>query len=126
MTIIDCYCGSLDRYSQCCEEYIKGVIKAPTAEKLMRSRYAAYARQEAGYLVATTHPSERKYHSKEDILEWARSNDWQKLEVIKSTDNTVEFKAYFTDSFGKNQIHHELSTFKFENGSWFYVDGTFY
>jgi hypothetical protein len=51
-------------------------------------------------LVATTHPYEREYHSKEDILAWARSNDWQKLEVLKSTD-TVEFKAYFLDAFGK-------------------------
>jgi SEC-C motif-containing protein len=49
-----------------------------------------------------------------------------KLEVLNSIDNTVEFKAYFLDSFGKHQIHHELSTFKFENESWFYVDGTFY
>jgi SEC-C motif-containing protein len=126
MTIIKCYCGSLSNYSQCCEGYIKGVKKAPTAEKLMRSRYSAYARQESDYLVATTHPYEREYHSKEDILTWARSNDWQKLEVLKSTDNTVEFKAYFLDAFGTNQIHHELSTFKFENGIWFYVDGTFY
>jgi SEC-C motif-containing protein len=85
----------------------------------MRSRYSAYVRQEASYLVATTHSSEREYHSKEDILAWARSNDWQKLEVLNSIDNTVEFKVYL-DSFGKHQIHHELSTFKFENESWFY------
>jgi SEC-C motif-containing protein len=126
MITVKCYCGSLMNYIQCCEGYIKGVKKAATAELLMRSRYSAYVKQEAEYLVATTHPSEREYHSKEDVLEWARSNDWQKLEVIKSTDNTVEFKAYFLNAFGKNQIHHELSTFKFENGSWFYVDGTFY
>jgi SEC-C motif-containing protein len=54
--------------------YIKGVKKAPTAEKLMRSRYSAYARQESDYLVATTHLM-KEYHSKEDILAWARSND---------------------------------------------------
>ena len=126
MITIKCYCGSLMNYSQCCEGYIKGVKKAVTAELLMRSRYSAYATQEVDYLIATTNPSEREYYSTEDILDWARSNDWQKLEVIKSTDKTVEFKAYFLDAFGKNQIHHELSTFKFENGSWFYVDGTFY
>jgi hypothetical protein len=32
------------------------------------------------------------------------------LEVLNSIDDTVEFKAYFLDSFGKHQIHHELST----------------
>ncbi|WP_343022423.1 YchJ family metal-binding protein [Flavobacterium sp. PL12] len=25
-----------------------------------------------------------------------------------------------------NHIHHELSTFIFENGNWFYVDGEFF
>jgi hypothetical protein len=28
------------------------------------------------------------------------NSDWQKLEVLNSIDNTVEFKAYFLDSFG--------------------------
>jgi uncharacterized protein YchJ len=39
---------------------LRGLLKeskAPT-EKLMRSRYSAYARQESDYLVATTHPYE--------------------------------------------------------------------
>jgi SEC-C motif-containing protein len=70
----------------------------------MRSRYSAYVRQEASYLVAT-HSSERGIHSKEDIPAWARSNDWQKLEVLNSIDNT---ERAFLDSFGKHQIHHEL------------------
>jgi SEC-C motif-containing protein len=39
-----------------------------------------------------------------------------KVEVIKSTDNTVEFKAYFLNAFGKNQIHHELSTLSLRTG----------
>jgi SEC-C motif-containing protein len=47
-----------------------------------------------GLFGPTTHLM-KGIHSKEDILAWARSNDWQKLEVLKSTDNTVEFKAYF-------------------------------
>jgi SEC-C motif-containing protein len=46
-------------------------------------------------LFGRNNTSYEEYHSKEDILAWARSNDWQKLEVLKSTDNTVEFKAYF-------------------------------
>jgi SEC-C motif-containing protein len=90
----------------------------------MRSRYSAYVRQEASYLVATTHSSEREFHSKEDILAWARSNDWQKLEVLNSIDNTVEFKVYL-DSFGKHQIHHELSTLSLKMRAGF-MDGTFY
>jgi SEC-C motif-containing protein len=35
-----------------------------------------------------------------------------------------QFKAYFLDDQNQEQIHHELSTFIFEeNGSWFYSDG---
>ena len=53
------------------------------------------------------------------------SKKWQKLEIISSTENTVEFKAYFIDENNVNQVHYEFSTFKQENGSWFYVDGKF-
>ena len=65
-------------------------------------------------------------HSKSEILLWATSNQWLQLEIVKVTENTVEFKAYFLDSQLQKQIHHELSTFKLENGSWFYVDGKFF
>ena len=126
MTTIECYCGSNIQFQDCCEPIIKGLQKAKTAEALMRSRYSAYATHQADYLVATTPVSARKNHAKEDILEWAVSNRWQKLEVLNATKNTVEFKAYYLDSEGKNQIHHELSTFIFENGNWFYVDGKFF
>ncbi|TDD74396.1 YchJ family protein [Flavobacterium caseinilyticum] len=121
-----CYCGSDKIFQDCCEPIIKGIQKAPTAESLMRSRYSAYATHQADYLLETTHISERKYYSKSDILNWATSNQWLQLEIINATENTVEFKAYFLDSKRQKQIHHELSTFKFENGSWFYVDGQFF
>ena len=126
MTQTNCHCGSPKSFQACCEPYIKGVQKAPTAEALMRSRYSAYATHSADYLVATTHISQRKYHSKKDILDWATTNQWLKLEIIEATENTVEFKAYFLDNTLQTIIHHEKSTFKFENGSWFYVDGKFY
>ena len=126
MTLTRCFCGSTKTFKECCEPYINGTHKAPTALALMQSRYSAYATLQADYLMATTHISERKYHSKSDILHWASSNKWKKLEIINSTENTVEFKAYFLDSNLQNQIHHEFSTFKLENGSWFYVDGKFF
>jgi SEC-C motif-containing protein len=126
MTRINCHCGSEKTFQECCEPYIKGIQKAPTAEALMRSRYSAYVTHAADYLVATTHISQRKYHSKKDILDWATNNKWLKLEIIQATENTVEFKAYFMDNSLQTQIHHEHSTFKLENASWFYVDGKFY
>jgi len=121
-----CYCNSERSFQECCEPYIKGFKNAPTAETLMRSRYSAYATHDADYLVETTHLSERKYYPKADILLWATSNQWQKLEVIKTTETTVEFKAFYTDKNSRPQIHHEYSTFTFEEGKWYYVDGEYY
>nr|WP_315177075.1 YchJ family metal-binding protein [uncultured Flavobacterium sp.] len=126
MTKIKCYCGSQKNFDECCEPFIDGTEKAPTALELMRSRYSAYVTHAADYLLATTHISERKLYSKTEILNWATSNQWLQLEIIEATENTVEFKAYFLDNKLQKQIHHEFSTFKLENGSWFYVDGKFF
>lgn len=122
-----CYCGSPKTFQDCCEPYIKGIQKAPSAEALMRSRYSAYVTHAADYLVATTQLSKRKFHSKKEILDWACCNTWLRLEIISTTGNVVEFKAYYFEiqreinSLPPVHIHHEKSTFRFENGSWFYM-----
>lgn len=121
----NCYCGNSISFQDCCEPYIKGITNAPTAEKLMRSRYSAFAIGAADYLVNTTHISKRKYHNKRDILAWSKANKWLKLEVLASTETTVTFKAYYLDENLKAQVHYEHSSFKFENGKWFYVDGEY-
>jgi SEC-C motif-containing protein len=125
MTSKNCHCGAAKPFESCCDVYIKGTQKAPTALALMKSRYSAYASHQVGYLLATTHSSQRKYYSKDEILHWATTNQWQKLEIISFTENTVEFKAYFLDENNVSQVHYEFSTFKKENEGWFYVDGTF-
>jgi SEC-C motif-containing protein len=126
MIKIKCHCGSQKNFDECCEPFINGTEKATTALELMCSRYSAYVTHAADYLLATTHISERKLYSKTEILNWATSNQWLQLEIIEATENTVEFKAYFLDNKLQKQIHHEFSTFKLENGSWFYVDGKFF
>lgn len=120
-----CYCGNSVSFQDCCEPYIKGIANAPTAEKLMRSRYSAFATSAADYLVNTTHISKRRLHNKKDILAWSKANKWLKLEVLVATETTVTFKAYYLDENLKAQVHYEHSTFKLENGIWFYVDGEY-
>jgi SEC-C motif-containing protein len=120
-----CYCGKSVSFQDCCEPYIKGIKNAPTAETLMRSRYSAFATGAADYLVNTTHISKRRLHNKKDILAWSQSNKWLKLEVLASTETTVTFKAYYLEGNLKAQVHYEHSTFKLENGKWFYVDGKY-
>lgn len=125
MNLEKCYCGSSESFESCCNLYISGTQQTLTALALMKSRYSAYASHQADYLLATTHISERKYYSREEILRWATANIWQKLEIISATENTVEFKAYYIDANNVSQVHHEFSTFKQENECWFYVDGKF-
>jgi SEC-C motif-containing protein len=121
-----CYCGSFNSYKECFEKFINSSQKAPTAEDLMRSRYSAYATQAVDYLIATSAFLQRQFLSKNEILDWSKSNQWVKLEILKATTNTVEFKAYYVDSNHESQIHHEVSTFIFKNDKWYYVDGEFY
>lgn len=120
-----CICGNSKLFQNCCEPFINGTVKPATAEELMRSRYAAYTIADANYIFETTHVSTKKYNKKSEILAWAKSNKWQKLEILNSNKNTVTFKAHFIDEFGQEQTHFEKSNFVFENKSWFYVDGEF-
>ena len=121
-----CYCGTASSFENCCQPVIEGIRTAAAAEELMRSRYSAYCIQAADYLVATTHSSTRKFHKKSDILDWSKANTWLKLEIISSTENTVAFKAFYLDERLNAQMHQEKSTFVFENGYWYYVDGIFF
>jgi SEC-C motif-containing protein len=121
-----CPCGSLISLQECCLPYIQGDIIVPTAEKLMRARFTAFYLNDSEYLYKTTHVSQKKYTNKSDILAWAQINTWQKLEIINSTENTVEFKAYYLDQNNIPQIHHEKSTFILFQNNWYYVDGKFY
>jgi SEC-C motif-containing protein len=123
---VNCYCGSNITFQECCHKYINFIQNPPTAEALMRSRYSAYVTQGVDYLVATTAILQRQFLSKKDIFEWSQTNKWNKLEIIEATENSVEFKAYYTGSNNLSYVHHEKSTFIIEDGKWCYVDGEFY
>lgn len=126
-----CPCSSGKAFDACCEPIILNQ-SAPSALTLMRSRYTAYTLVNAEYLHQTTHLKTRSEHNLNDITSWAEENSWNKLEIISTEHGNVndhqgivEFKAYFTDTKGKAQVHHERSTFLKEEGQWFYLDGKF-
>jgi SEC-C motif-containing protein len=127
---MNCYCSSGRKFADCCAPFIDGTDRPATAERLMRSRYSAYALVNVDYILRTTHPSTRRFHERAAIEEWARSSRWQKLEIISTTlggakdkRGTVEFKAFYLDATSEPQIHHENSNFAKELGKWFFVDG---
>ena len=120
-----CPCCSGKLYEECCELFHSKKKFPKTAEELMRSRYAAFAIPNGDYLWETTLPNKRKFHHKTELENWGKENTWTKLEIIQSSEKEVEFKAYFTDKFGQENIHHERSTFKKVDKKWYYVSGKF-
>ncbi len=90
----------------------------------MRSRYTAFVRGDAAYLV-------RSWHSWTcpDPLELDESRVWRGLHVIDvvrgallDADGEVEFVARWQDADGSRSRHHERSRFIREDGRWVYLD----
>ncbi|MBU3995114.1 MAG: SEC-C domain-containing protein [Actinobacteria bacterium] len=73
-----CPCGRGEAYGACCGLLHSGAA-APTAERLMRSRYSAFALGKAQYLLDTWHSSTRP-----DDLELDPTWAWRRL-VIEAT-----------------------------------------
>lgn len=120
-----CPCGSEYTVEQCCMPLLKGKQQPATAEALMRSRYTAYVLADANYLLDTTHPRMRHLYSKKSILQWAKENQWLRLEIESATELEVVFRAYFKDSSGQEHQHYEHSTFAQLGEKLYYVSGTF-
>lgn len=125
----DCPCGSGLSYSDCCEPFITGKENAPTAEKLMRSRYTAYAMEQIEYLHDSLHPDHRADHDVNAARKWAADSDWLGLKILnieKGQENDeegiVEFQASYREKGQVRQLH-EISRFEKKDGRWFYVDG---
>jgi SEC-C motif-containing protein len=115
-----CPCGRILTYQECCglAHANPGFIK--TAEQLMRSRYAAFTMANGPYLIETHHPETRKNADEKEIVDWAKSVKWERLEISSKSkgleadeEGTVEFKAYFREK-GKLRFIHENSIFKKE------------
>jgi SEC-C motif-containing protein len=120
-----CLCGTGLNYSQCCAPYHRGDLPAPTAEALMRSRFSAYARQNAEYLLASWDATKRP--AKIDFSK--ESAEWQRLQIVSckkggksDTKGIVEFKAFYQQDAVACYLH-EISRFHKVAGRWLYVDG---
>ena len=120
-----CPCGSGLAYPACCGRWHAGAehLQAPSAEALMRSRYTAYVREDAAYLLATWHPSTRP---PAEALAFEPGLRWLGLEVrhhASSGDTaTVTFVAR-SKLGGRAHRLQETSRFAREGGRWTYVDG---
>ncbi|WP_030867213.1 YchJ family protein [Streptomyces sp. NRRL S-37] len=122
MTTRSCPCGLPEAYEDCCGRFHSGSAAAPTAERLMRSRYCAFVRRDGTYLLRTWHPRTRP-----ERIDFDPGMRWTGLEVLDTSDGsafhstgTVTFRASY-----RGGSLHERSRFERVDGAWVYVDGEF-
>lgn len=96
---------------------------APTAERLMRSRYTAFVLEDEAHLLRTWHPATRP-----PSIRFVPGQRWTGLEVLATvdgdlldTEGAVEFRAHF-ERGGRAVSLHELSRFvRDEAAAWVYL-----
>lgn len=120
----ECPCGSGGDYTDCCAPYVSGAAIAPSAEKLMRSRYSAFAKGVSDYLLLSWHPSSRPSRVRLDDEQRWIGLSIKDTEAGGEGDSTgiVEFVARFKIN-GRGHRLHERSRFEKIDGRWYYLDG---
>ncbi|MCH9631517.1 MAG: hypothetical protein S4CHLAM37_15400 [Chlamydiia bacterium] len=125
-----CPCHSNQPYETCCKKFHKKILPTTPVE-LMRSRYSAYALNNANYIIDTTHKESPHYLKnktewKKEILIFCKSTQFQNLEIINESPltktATVTFIATLTQN-SHNITFTEKSTFKKVGKKWLYVSG---
>lgn len=125
-----CPCCSGKQYSVCCQPYLDQAAFPALPEALMRSRYTAYVRHDADYLIKTWHPACEPWRFKPGLEESFAATQWRSLHIIEaetpgdSAEGFVMFFARFTENQRESFIH-ERSRFLREDQRWYYIDGTY-
>ena len=126
-----CPCHSGKPYKECCKPYHTKEALPETPEKLMRSRYSAYALNLPDYIIETTLEGSPAYNN--NLLEWrpsitsfSKSTNFENLTIestkIKGDKGEVTFHATLSSN-GADVSFTELSLFEQINGKWFYAQG---
>ncbi|MCK7621585.1 SEC-C domain-containing protein [Streptomyces sp. RS10V-4] len=118
-----CPCGREARYGECCAPFHQGRAAAPGPERLMRSRYSAFAVGDTAYLLRSWHSTTRP-----PALDLDPALRWTGLTILSTTggsafhdEGTVAFRADYT-AHGRPGSQEEHSRFVREDGRWVYLD----
>ena len=123
----ECPCGG-GEFKSCCGPIIGAGEAAPTAERLMRARYSAYATGAIGFLEESTHSRTRKQFDREGAERWSQDSRWLGLTILNVESSLpdrahVNFEARYEDKDGVAVFHRERSLFEREGGEWRFVSG---
>lgn len=125
-----CPCCSGKPYANCCQKYHRGLLPE-NALLLMRSRYAAYARGLADYIIETTHLDSPHYVQNRkqwlyQIQVFSSQTSFDGLEIIETQlaepESFVTFVAHLSKD-GTDLTFTEKSRFLKQGQAWKYVDG---
>ncbi|QIK62274.1 zinc chelation protein SecC [Leucobacter viscericola] len=119
-----CPCGRGEPYASCCGSLHSGGA-APTAERLMRSRYSAFVLGLDAYLLQSWHSSTRP-----QSLELDPQVEWRRLVIEQTTaggpfdsDGEVTFTAIARTPDGRMEQRERSRFVRDEQGRWSYLDG---
>jgi SEC-C motif-containing protein len=117
-----CPCGGL-AFADCCGRYLEHGDIPPTAEALMRSRYTAFVRHDAPYLLDTWAARTRPA-----ALDFADAPLWLGLQVKAhvqhdDTHAEVEFVARYKVGGRAHRLHERSRFERSDDGRWRYIDG---
>lgn len=125
-----CPCGTGKTYEDCCKRYHDG-LSPETALLLMRSRYSAYAKQRADYIILTTHPKNRNYSTnkeewKNKVSSYCKQTTFDSLEILEFKDGPLIAYVTFIAKLhqgNRNLSFKEKSRFEKVNDRWLYLKG---
>lgn len=116
-----CPCDSGLLYAGCCEPLHNGT-QAESPEALMRSRYSAFALENAGYLLASWDDETRP-----QTLEFTPGTQWLGLTVhgsgVSGGEGWVHFTARFREGDEWLQLEERSNFRQAADGGWRYRDG---
>lgn len=127
-----CPCQSSKKYKKCCKIFHEGALPK-TAQELMRSRYSAFATNNAEYIMKTTHPSnsdfsENKSAWQSSILEFTHHTQFVGLDILNHDEKEQEaFVTFHAKLFQGDEecSFTEKSLFFKVDGQWLYHSGSF-
>lgn len=97
----------------------------------MRSRYCAFVKQLADYLIATRHPDKRHLDSAPQLQQSFANTRWLGLRVLATEQGSAQDRTGYV-SFAASYLSNdredtlvERSLFQKEGDQWLYVEGDF-
>lgn len=119
-----CPCGRGERYADCCGRMHAGE-PAPTAERLMRARYSAFALGTPEYLLRSWDPATRP-----ESMDLDPAIEWKRLFIERAErggpfdiEGFVTFTAVGRTPSGRYEQRERSRFTRDAEGRWVYTDG---